>query len=49
MDADVELEDSQATEPRDCGAVSKVTKGDFYVWPFIEAGSPPFIYLCPYC
>ena len=51
MDPNVETKRTQQTvELYDCGAASQVTRGDFYQWPWFEAGSPPFIYTsCPYC
>jgi hypothetical protein len=49
MDTNVESRHAQKLELQDCGAISKVTKGDFFQWPWLEIGSPPFIYMCPYC
>ena len=31
------------------GAVSKLTGGSVYFFPWYEVGVPPFVYTCPYC
>lgn len=49
MDPKIERQCSDSVELRDCGAATEVTKGDFIEWPYLEAGSPPYIYLCPEC
>ena len=49
MDQKIEPQSGNSVELIDCGAASEVTRGDFIQWPWYEAGSPPFIYICRNC
>ena len=33
----------------DEGAVSEVTRGNAFLWPWYELGVPPFDHWCPIC
>jgi len=44
-----DTQDAPVLEIKEVGPASELTKGIWYITPFMETAPPPFNYYCPNC